>query len=58
MSIIGKGLHWFVVIGFGLDVFTRFCKASSHDIATPDRFRHDFGPCGPRPTGGFRIAIS
>jgi hypothetical protein len=40
------------LFGGGFDGSTGFCHASPHVIATPDRFRHVFGPCGSMPTGG------
>ena len=30
-----------------IDFDPRVCHAFPHDIADPDRFRHDFGLCGP-----------
>ena len=46
------------LFGGGIDVYRRFCHASPHEIAAPNRFRHVFGPCGSMPTGGCRKAIS
>ena len=46
------------LFGDGIDIPAGFCHPFLNAIVAPDPFRHVFGPCGPRPTGGCRKAIS